>query len=298
MFSESLRRTRQAFLGRIAQLIGATELDEEVWDDMEALLIQADLGVETALKVTSALRKRVQGEGLTTRTQLEAVLREILLGLLPAPGPSGLEDERLLTVVLVVGVNGSGKTTTIAKLAHRWKGEGRRVILAAADTFRAAAIEQLEVWGRRVGVPVVSGQIGGDAGAVAYDAICAARARDCDLLVIDTAGRLHTKYNLMEELKKIRRVAAKNVHAAPHEVLLVVDGTTGQNALQQAARFKEAVGVTGVVVTKLDSTARGGMVFAIGHELGLPVRYVGVGEGLDDLVAFDPRAFVDGLFEE
>ena len=234
---------------------------------------------------------------MTTRAQLELALRETLLGLLPALGPSGLEAERPLTVVLVVGVNGSGKTTTIAKLAHRWKGEGRRVILAAADTFRAAAIEQLEAWGQRVGVPVVSGQLGGDAGAVAYDAICAARARDRDLLVIDTAGRLHTKYNLMEELKKIRRVVAKNVHAAPHEVLLVVDGTTGQNALQQAVRFKETVGVTGVVVTKLDSTARGGMVFAIGYELSLPVRYVGVGEGLDDLVAFDPHAFVDGLFE-
>lgn len=298
MLRDSLQRTRQAFFGRIATLLGATELDDQTWDEIEALLIQADLGIETALAVTEALRERVRAEGLTTYEQLREALKGTLLSMLPEDVPSALTEPRLLTVILVVGVNGSGKTTTIAKLAHRFTREGWRVMLAAADTFRAAAIEQLQVWGERAGVPVIAGQIGGDAGAVTYDAIRAARARDYNLLLVDTAGRLHTKYNLMEELKKIRRVAARSVHEAPHEVWLVVDGTTGQNALAQARHFKEAVGVTGVIVTKLDSTARGGMVFAIGHELGLPVRYLGVGESLEDLQPFDPQAFVDGLFDE
>ena len=188
--------------------------------------------------------------------------------------------------------------TTVGKLARVLVAEDKTVLLAAADTFRAAAVEQLQRWGQRVDVPVIAGQMGGDAGAVTYDAIRAIRARGRNLLIVDTAGRLHTKYNLMEELKKVYNVAAKNVHEAPHEVLLVVDGTTGQNALQQAKYFKEAVNVTGVVVTKLDSTARGGMIFAIGNELGLPVRFVGIGEGVEDLIPFDPKAFVDGLFEK
>ncbi len=297
MFREALERTRQSFFGRVAALLGTTELDEATWDEVEALLIQADMGVETALAVTHALRQRVYREGLTTRAQLHAALKETLLALLPPAVPSALSEPRLLTIVLIVGVNGSGKTTTIGKLAYRLSGEGWRVMLAAADTFRAAAIEQLQRWGERAGVPVIAGQIGGDAGAVLYDAIRAARARDRNLLIVDTAGRLHTKYNLMEELKKVRRVAEKNVHAAPHEVWLVLDGTTGQNALQQARYFKEAVGVTGVIVTKLDSTARGGMIFAIGRELGLPVRYIGVGEGITDLTPFDAAAFVDALVE-
>lgn len=297
MLREALERTRQGFFGRVAALLGATELDEAAWDEVEALLIQADVGVETALEITHTLRQRARREGLTTREQLQAALKETLLAFLPPPTPSALSEPRLLTIVLIVGVNGSGKTTTIGKLAYRLSSEGWRVMLAAADTFRAAAIEQLQRWGERAGVPVVAGQIGGDAGAVLYDAIHAAYARDRNLLIVDTAGRLHTKYNLMEELKKVRRVAEKNVHAAPHEVWLVLDGTTGQNALQQARYFKEAVGVTGVIVTKLDSTARGGMIFAIGRELGLPVRYVGVGEGIADLMPFDAAAFVDALVE-
>ena len=297
MFRGALERTRQSFFGRVATLLGATELGEETWDEIEALLVQADMGIETALEVTDTLRQRARREGLTTRAQLQTALKETLLTLLPPPAPSALSEPRLLTVVLIVGVNGSGKTTTIGKLAYRLSAEGWRVMLAAADTFRAAAIEQLQLWGERAGVPVVAGQIGGDAGAVLYDAIRAARARDRNLLIVDTAGRLHTKYNLMEELKKVRRVAEKNVHAAPHEVWLVLDGTTGQNALQQARHFKEVVGVTGVIVTKLDSTARGGMIFAIGRELGLPVRYVGVGEGIADLVPFDAAAFVEALVE-
>jgi fused signal recognition particle receptor len=298
MFRDALARTRQGFFGRITSFLSASELDDSAWAEVEALLIQADLGIETATSIAAALRERVRREGLTNRAQLNSALREVLIGLLPAERASALDEPRLLSVVLIVGVNGSGKTTTLGKLASRFSAEGWRVMLAAADTFRAAAGEQLEAWGQRAGVPVVSGQIGGDAGAVVYDAIRAARARSCNLLLIDTAGRLHTKYNLMEELKKVRRVAEKNVHAAPHEVWLVLDGTTGQNALQQARQFKEAVGVSGVIVTKLDSTARGGMVFAIGHELDLPVRYVGVGEGLGDLAPFDASAFVDGLFVE
>jgi len=296
-FRASLERTRQVFFGKIANLLGATAIDEDTWEDVEALLIQADLGVATAQHVVRALRSRVQREGLTTQAQLRMAMRDVLLTLLPVPGPDTLADPRLLTVLMVVGVNGSGKTTTIAKLARRFKAQGRRVILGAADTFRAAAVEQLEEWGRRLDVPVIAGQSGGDPGAVVYDAIRAARARDRDLLIIDTAGRLHTKYNLMEELKKLRRVAEKNVHEAPHEVWLVLDGTTGQNALVQARHFNDAVHVTGAVVTKLDSSARGGMVFAVGHELALPVRYIGLGEGPDDLVPFDPPAFVDALLD-
>jgi fused signal recognition particle receptor len=298
MFRESLSRTRQAFFGRIATLFGATELDAAAWDDLEALLIQADLGVDTALEVTRRLKSRAAAEGMTTKGHLQAALKQELIGLLPNPAEPDLDRSRLLSVILIVGVNGSGKTTTIAKLSHWLSTQDWRVMLAAADTFRAAAIEQLQMWGSRVNVPVIAGQPGGDPGAVTYDAIRAARARDRNLLIIDTAGRLHTKFNLMEELKKVRTVAQKNVHDAPHEVWLVLDGTTGQNALQQARRFKEAVGITGVIVTKLDSTARGGMVFSIGHDLGLPVRFVGIGERISDLVPFDPAAYVDGLFEQ
>ena len=296
MFRESLRKTRQAVFGRIAAVIGATDLDDESWDELEALLVQADLGIETALAVAERLREQVTSQGLTTRAHLMEALKNTLLDMLPEPMSMALMEPRLLTVVLIVGVNGSGKTTTIGKLAHKFKSD-YRVMLAAGDTFRAAAIEQLQKWGQRVDIPVITGQPGGDPGAVTYDAIRACRARDRNLLIVDTAGRLHTKYNLMEELKKVASVARKNVHEAPHEVWLVVDGTTGQNALEQARHFKQAVGVTGVIVTKLDSTARGGMIFAIGHELNLPVRYVGIGESLDDLVEFDPQAFVNGLMD-
>ena len=208
-----------------------------------------------------------------------------------------VDEPRLLTVVLVVGANGSGKTTTIGKLAAYYRRQGRKVLLAAGDTFRAAAIEQLQIWGQRAGVPVIAGQPGGDPGAVLYDAIRSARARGVDLILADTAGRLHTKFNLMKELEKVRGVAAKNVHGAPHETLLVLDAPTGQNALIQAKHFKEAVNATGVVLTKLDGTAKGGMVFAIYQELGLPVRFVGTGEAIEDLAEFDSHAFIEGLFE-
>ncbi len=297
MLRESLSRTRQAFIGKLAAVFGASELTDDTWDEVEALLIQADLGVETALDVTQTLRRKAAGEGLTTYEQLKIALKETLLEMLPEPSPLVLDEPRQLSVVLVVGTNGSGKTTTIAKLARRFSDRGRRPLLAAADTFRAAAIDQLKVWGERVNVPVIAAQPGADPGAVTYDAIRAARARGYDLLFVDTAGRLHTKYNLMEELKKVRQVAAKNVHEAPHEVWLVLDGVTGQNALQQAKHFKADVGVTGVIVTKLDSTARGGMIFSITRDLDLPVRYIGVGEGLGDLIPFSAPDFVAALLD-
>jgi fused signal recognition particle receptor len=278
--------------------VGDTELDDLAWDDLEAVLIQADVGLETTLALVDALRKRVGREGLTRQEQLQVAIREELLALLVPFTPTMLDDgDRPLDVMLVVGANGSGKTTTIAKLAHRYKQAGRSVLLAAADTFRAAAIDQLQRWGERVDVPVIVGQPGGDSGAVIFDTIQAAQARGYDLVIADTAGRLHTNANLMAELTKVRRVAAKAVEGAPHETWLVLDGTTGQNALAQAAHFQEAAGVTGAILTKLDGTAKGGMVFAVGHQLKLPVRYLGIGEGLDDLVPFDAEAFVGGLIE-
>ncbi len=293
---DSLTRTRKSVFGRIINLLGAGEICDDTWDDLEAFLIQADMGVDTTLAVVERLRQRVVQDGLTHADELGLALKDELRGLLPDPPPLAIDDPRLLTLVLVVGANGSGKTTTIGKLAHRYASQGRKVLLAAADTYRAAAIEQIQIWAEQAGVPVIAGQPGGDPGAVVYDTIRAARARGMDLIIADTAGRLHTKYNLMQELSKVRNVAAKNVHGAPHETLLVLDAPTGQNALVQAQRFREAVDVTGVVLTKLDGTAKGGMVFAIHHELGLPVRFVGTGEGIGDLAEFDGDLFIEGLF--
>jgi fused signal recognition particle receptor len=292
----SLARTRDSVFGRIVTLLGAGEIDEETWDDLEALLIQADVGVETTGAIIQRLQHRVSQEGILQTERLVTVLKEELRSMLPEAEPIAIDEPRLLTVVLVVGANGSGKTTSIGKLAYRYRQQGRKVLLSAGDTFRAAAIEQLQIWGERAGVPVVTGQPGGDPGAVLYDSIRAARARGADLIIGDTAGRLHTKYNLMQELRKVRGVASKNVHGAPHETLLVLDAPTGQNALVQAKHFRNDVGVTGVVLTKLDGTAKGGMVFAIHQELGLPVRFVGTGEGIEDLAEFDADLFVDGLF--
>jgi len=294
---EGLARTRQAAFGRIAQLLGATEITPALWEELEAALIQADVGVRVAQELLDRLRERVRREGVTRAEDLRAMLKAELRALLKDPPPLNLGRDPL-EVVLVVGVNGSGKTTTVAKLAHRFRQQGRRVLLAAADTFRAAAGEQLEIWAERAGVPCIGGQPGADPGAVLFDALQAARARGCDLVLADTAGRLHTKYNLMQELQKVRRVAAKAVPGAPHEVWLVLDATTGQNALPQAREFHQAVGVTGLILTKLDGTAKGGAVFAIARELGLPVRFVGVGEGLEDLLPFDADAFVEELFED
>jgi len=293
---DSLARTRRSVFGQIAGLLGASDIDEETWEDLEALLIQSDVGVETTLEMVKHLRQRVQSEGVVKAHDLQQALREELRALLEAPEPSKIDDDRLLTVLLVVGVNGSGKTTSIGKLANYYRQRGRKVLLVAGDTFRAAAIDQLQVWGGRANVPVIAGQPGGDPGAVLYDAIQSSRARGVDFLIVDTAGRLHTQYNLMAELTKMYGVAKKNVHNAPHETLLVLDASTGQNALSQAKHFQEAVDVTGVVLAKLDGSAKGGMVFAIRETLGLPVRFVGTGESIEDLAEFDPDVFVDGLF--
>lgn len=294
---ESLTRTRNSVFGQITNLFGGGEITEELWDDLEALLIQADVGVETVMGLIETVRERVDREGITQPEQAKAILKEEMQKLLEGYGPSQVDRARMLTVILVVGVNGSGKTTTIAKLARYYQQNGKRVILAAADTFRAAAIDQLKIWADRANVPIIAHQSNADPGAVVFDAIKSALARKMDIVIIDTAGRLHTKYNLMKELEKLKGIASKQVHAAPHETLLVLDGTTGQNALSQAKHFKDSVGITGVVLTKLDGTAKGGVVFAIGQTLEVPVRFIGVGEGLDDLMPFDAKAFVEGLFE-
>ena len=294
---DSLARTRNSVFGQIAQTLGTGDITEETWEDLEDLLVQADVGVPTTMYLTETLRERVKKEGLYRADQLTQALKEELRALLGGNPAFNLEEKRLLTIVLVVGVNGSGKTTTIGKLARYYKSQGRDVVMVAADTFRAAAIDQLKVWSERAGVPIIAGQPGGDPAAITYDGIRATRARKNDLLLIDTAGRLHNKFNLMKELEKIRSTCAKSVHEAPHEVLIVLDAPTGQNALLQAAKFKEVVDVTGVILTKLDGTAKGGMVFAIYRDLGLPVRFIGTGEKIEDLAPFDPDQFVDGLFE-
>ncbi|MEZ4512686.1 MAG: signal recognition particle-docking protein FtsY [Chloroflexota bacterium] len=294
---ESLTRTRQSVFGQIAGVLGMGDITEETWEDLETLLVQADVGVSTTLDVVEKLRQRVDNEGLYRADQLFKALKQELRALLFDPPPLSMEDKRALTVVMVVGVNGSGKTTTIGKMALRYKGQGRKVMLAAGDTFRAAAIDQLRVWSERADVPIIAGEPGGDPAAVAYDSIRAARARGYDLLFVDTAGRLHTKFNLMKELEKVYATCQKSVHQAPHDVLLVLDAPTGQNAFLQAQKFTESVKVTGVILTKLDGTAKGGMVFAIYKELGLPVRFIGTGESIHDLAPFDPDQFVNALFE-
>lgn len=295
---QSLTRTRHSYFGRIRGLLSRGEVNEALWQELEELLIQADVGVETTVALIERLRERADKDGVREARAIREILKDDLkvVVTLDREGPRYREDG--LWVVLVVGVNGSGKTTSIAKLARYHQDRGRRVLLAAADTFRAAAIGQLKIWGQRLGVDVVAHQPGGDPGAVVYDAIEAGRARGSDLLIIDTAGRLHTKYNLMEELKKLRRVAAGRIPEAPQEVILVLDATTGQNALTQAKYFQEAVEVTGVFVAKLDGTAKGGVVFAIAKELGIPIQYVGTGERLEDLTEFDAEEFVEGLFAE
>jgi len=294
---ESLTKTREAVFGRVVTLLGQSQVTPGLWDELEALLIQADVGVSTTLELLERLRQRATREGITQADMLRGALKAELRAMLLDPPPLDVDPTRPLTVILIVGVNGSGKTTSIAKLAAYYKRQKRSILLAAADTFRAAAGEQLDIWAERVGVPIVGGQPGSDPGAVVFDAVQAARARNANLLIADTAGRLHTQYNLMQELKKVRNVAAKAAPGAPHETLLTIDATTGQNALTQARQFKEAVAVSGVILAKLDGTAKGGIVFAIAHELGLPVRFVGTGEHIEDWAEFDADAFVDGLFE-
>jgi len=292
-WKEGLSRTSKAAFGQIASILGATEITSETWDDLEAVLIQADMGIETAGSVLEELKRLTRAEGWTRSDQLSSALkRELRARLVPPPA---LRYEDSPTVILVVGVNGSGKTTTIAKLSAAFTASGKKILLGAADTFRAAAVDQLQVWGDRLNVEVIAGSPESDPGAVAFSAIQAGIARGVDLVMIDTAGRLHTRFNLMEELKKVYRVVGKALSGAPHHVWLVLDATTGQNALQQARSFKDAVNVTGVILTKLDSSAKGGMAFAIQRELNLPILFAGLGEKAEDLTPFDPDAFVDGI---
>ena len=297
---KSLIRTRSGVLGRLGSIFQANEITDDLWDDLEEVLIMGDTGVDTTLKLVESTRERVRIENVKQTDEAYQILKEEMVRILQADAPPlDIENpNRLLTIVLVVGVNGSGKTTSIGKLARHYRERGRRVVLAAGDTFRAAAIDQLNVWGDRANVSVIAHEPGADPGAVVYDAIRASQqSRDADILIIDTAGRLHTNYNLMKEMEKIRNVAQRQVHKAPHEVLLVLDATTGQNAITQAQKFGDSAGVTGVILTKLDSTAKGGVVLAIADQLGVPVRFVGTGEKIEDIAEFDPWVFVGALLD-
>ncbi|HEY6192075.1 MAG TPA: signal recognition particle-docking protein FtsY [Bacteroidota bacterium] len=300
---EGLAKTRENLAGKIHRILaGKTKIDDELIGRLEEALIGGDVGVATATKIIDSLKEKVRKERFESPAELDTLLRGEARRLL-AGAPGGETDPFALPlaggphVIMIVGVNGVGKTTTIGKLAYNYRKAGRTVLIAAADTFRAAANEQLEIWAKRAGVEIIQQTHGADPAAVSFDALKSAQARGIDLLIIDTAGRLHTKLHLMEELKKIRHVLQKLVPDAPHEVLLVLDASTGQNAIQQAKHFTAAVGVSGLIVSKLDGTARGGVVLAIADELGIPVRYIGVGEQLDDLQPFDPNAFIDALFE-
>ena len=293
---DGLAKTSKATFGQIATILGASEINDETYEELEALLIKADLGIETSESLLEVLWERERQEGITKSAELTIVLRQELRQRLDARPE--LDFSPKPTIILIVGVNGSGKTTTIAKLGKRYLDHGMQVMFGAADTYRAAAVDQLQVWGDRLEIPVIAGQREGDPGAVAYDTVQAAVARNYDLVFIDTAGRLHTRYNLMEELKKVHRVVGKALPGAPHAVWLVMDATTGQNALQQAHAFKESVNVTGIILAKLDSSARGGMAFAIQQELGLPIIFAGLGESAEDLQPFDPDLFVDGILAQ
>ena len=291
---QALKPSRDTWFKRVVRLFDRPSVDEAVWVELEELLISADVGINTTEKLIEKVKRRVKEEKLNEGASVRDALKQEMVKMLKIDAPTPVTVS-LLRVLLVVGVNGGGKTTSIAKLAYKAKNEGKQVILVAADTFRAAAIDQLESLGRQVGVDVVAHQPGADAGAVVFDALEAARSRNAQEVIIDTAGRLHTKFNLMEELKKIKRVAAKADPTAPHEVLLVLDATTGQNGLTQARYFTEAVGVTGIFLTKLDGTARGGIVLAICDELGIPIQFIGVGDGLEDMAPFNAETFVAAL---
>ncbi len=298
IFRRGLSKTRQSFFGRMTQMLGGSEIEEETWEDLEAMMLQADMGVDTTHTVIEYLQEEVRAKGLTNTRQLEKLLKSSLLALVDQETAPLDISGRDLSVILIVGVNGSGKTTSIAKLANRLKRSGRKVMVAAGDTFRAAAIEQLQRWGERIDVPVIANKPGSDPAAVAYDAVEAAKASGTDVLIIDTAGRLHNNHNLMQELSKIQTVIQKSIPDAPHEIILVLDGTTGQNALRQGIKFAESVDITGLIVTKLDGTSKGGMLFSVYNELDVPIHFIGLGEGIDDLVYFQPKNFVDSLFEE
>jgi fused signal recognition particle receptor len=306
-YEEGLTRTRRGFFRQVVSLFEVDEITEDIWEDLETLLIQADLGVDTTVALVERLREHVRIDKLKKPQHIYEVLQDELTEILLKPerdlrakqaanGNGATPQEPRPYVILVVGVNGVGKTTTIAKLAKFYRDQGKSVIIGAGDTFRAAAIDQLEIWAERVGAPLIRHEPGADPGAVVFDAVEAAQARNADVLIIDTAGRLHTKINLMEELRKVKRIIQKQLPGAPDETLLVLDATTGQNGLLQAKVFTEVAEVTDVAVAKLDGTAKGGIVFAIARELKLPIRFVGTGEKLTDLAEFDARQFVKALF--
>ena len=291
---DGLAKTRKNLADRIGSLVLGEKIDEGFLGELEEALVSADVGMETTTFVLKDLKERFQRKELSTPAEVRKRLKEILYDILAGRAVK-FDVTAAPSVVLVVGVNGTGKTTTIGKLAYRLQTEGKKVMLAAGDTFRAAASEQLSIWGERAGIPVIKHREGADPGAVVFDAVTAAKARAVDVLIVDTAGRLHTKSNLMEELKKVKRILSRELPGAPHETLLVLDGNTGQNALVQAKMFNEAVGVTGIVLTKLDGTSKGGIVFAVNKELSIPVKFVGIGEAIEDLREFDPKEFVDAL---
>lgn len=300
-FIGGLSKTSSSLVGAMTDLFaGRKKIDEELYEELEEILISADVGVTTTMELVERLREEVKARKIKEPSELQSLLSEMIGEMLAGEEKQSQLNlnEEGLTVILFVGVNGVGKTTTIGKLAHKFKNEGKKVMLAAGDTFRAGAIEQLETWGGRVGVDVIKHQAGADPAAVIYDGIQAAKSRQADILLCDTAGRLQNKVNLMEELKKVHRVVQREVPGAPHEVLLVLDATTGQNALIQAKQFGEAVNVSGIVLTKLDGTAKGGIVIAISHELQLPVKYVGLGEKADDLQEFDSAQFLHAIFKD
>lgn len=304
VLNQGLEKTKQSFFGKLSRAVmGKSRVDDEVLDNLEEILVTSDVGVDTTLDIIHRIEERVARDKYVTTAELNNVLRDEIVQLLTE---SGAQDEggfcvpqgKKPYVIMVVGVNGVGKTTTIGKLAYQFKKAGLKVYLGAADTFRAAAVEQLCIWGERVGVPVVKQNMGSDPASVAFDTLASAIANDADVVLIDTAGRLHNKKGLMDELSKIKRVMQKQIPDAPHEVLLVLDGSTGQNAFEQAKQFTAATEVTGMAITKLDGSAKGGVVIGVSHQFQIPVRYIGLGEGMEDLQPFDRREFVDSLFND
>lgn len=294
--NSGLKKTRDSMSGAISSMLGGySEIDDELYEELEEILVMGDVGVKTAQDITSELRKRVQKKNIRKPEKVKELIQEIVADMLR--GGEELELETIPSVILVIGVNGAGKTTTIGKMAALFKAQGKKVILGAADTFRAAAIEQLEVWAERAGVDIIKHKEGADPAAVVFDTVCAGKAREADIIICDTAGRLHNKKNLMEELAKIYKVIDREMPYSDREVLLVLDATTGQNAVNQAKEFKNVADITGIILTKLDGTARGGVVLAIKNDLGIPVKFIGVGEKIDDLQPFSPEAFAKGLFE-
>lgn len=304
VLNQGLEKTKQSFFGKLSRAVmGKSHVDEEVLDNLEEILVTSDVGVDTTLDIIHRIEERVARDKYVTTDELNHVLRDEIVQLLTETGSQdedgfSIPQGKKPYVIMVVGVNGVGKTTTIGKLAYQFKKAGLKVYLGAADTFRAAAVEQLCVWGERVGVPVIKQKMGSDPASVAYDTLASAMANNADVVLIDTAGRLHNKKGLMDELSKIKRVMQKQIPDAPHEVLLVLDGSTGQNAFEQARQFTAATEVTGMAITKLDGSAKGGVVIGVSHQFKIPVRYIGLGEGMEDLQPFNRREFVDSLFRD